>query len=202
MTAFAGERTMPGAIPIESRDAQSSSRRDYGAVAFGIIWAARAVLVWMLAGAILAMALNPAVEWLRRHGVHRRGAAVTIVFLAFLGAVVAAGALIIPPLVSQITDFIHAVPSYVDDITHGRGPLGFLETKYQVVERVQKAVDESGGAKVLAHAGVLVSIGKGIVSFITTSLTIATFRSARTPSSSAPPSIVTRNGPPTAGSKR
>jgi predicted PurR-regulated permease PerM len=107
--------------------------------------------------------------------VKSRGAAVAIVFLIFLGVIVAAGALIIPTLVRQITGFIDAVPGYVDDITHGRGPLGFLETKYHVVEHVQKQVDESGGAKLFAHAGVLVSVGKGIVSFLTTSLTIITF---------------------------
>jgi predicted PurR-regulated permease PerM len=145
------------------------------AIGLGIIWAARAVLVWMLAGAVLAMALNPGVEWFRRHGVKSRGAAVAIVFFIFLGILVAAGALIIPTLVRQITGFINAVPGYVDDITHGRGPLGFLETKYHVVERVQKEVNDSGGAKLFAHAGVLVSVGKGIVSFLTTSLTIITF---------------------------
>jgi predicted PurR-regulated permease PerM len=142
------------------------------AVTLWVIWIARTVLIWVIASVILAMALNPAVAFLQRHGVRRRGIAVGIVFLATLGIIAGAAALIIPPLIGQITDFIDAVPGYVQDLTHGRGPFGFLETKYHVVEKAREAVNGSGGAKILTHAGVLISIGKGIATFITATLTI------------------------------
>ncbi len=142
------------------------------AVVLWILWIARTVLVWMIVAVFLSLALNPAVAWFQRHGVRRRGVAVGIVFLLALGVIAGAAWAIIPPLVRQITDFINAVPGYVDDLTHGRGPLGFLETKYDVVERARDAVQGSGGAKIFTHAGVLVSIGKGIATFITATLTI------------------------------
>ena len=49
------------------------------------------------------------------------------------------GALFIPTLVDQVNSFANKVPDYVHDLTHGRGRLGFLETKYHIVERVKQA---------------------------------------------------------------
>ena len=142
------------------------------AIVLWVIWIARTVLIWVVAAVILAMALNPAVAFLQRHGVRRRGLSVAIVFTAALGIIAGAAAAIIPPLIGQVTDFINAVPGYISDLTHGRGPFGFLETKYHVVERAEVAAKNSGGANVLTHAGVLISIGKGIATFITAALTI------------------------------
>ena len=42
---------------------------------------------------------------------------------------VAIGATFVPTLVHQVHQFADAVPGYVHDVTHGRGRLGFLETK-------------------------------------------------------------------------
>src|SRR3954468_17426394 len=142
------------------------------AIVLWVVWIARTVVVWIIIATFLAVALNPAVAWLQRHGVRRRGPAVGIIFVLALGVIAGAAALIIPTLIRQVTDFIDAVPGYVDDLTHGEGPFGFLETKYQAVEKVQTAVKGSGGAKLLTHAGVLISIGKGIATFITATLTI------------------------------
>ncbi|MDQ3676407.1 MAG: hypothetical protein M3401_06330, partial [Actinomycetota bacterium] len=52
-------------------------------VAAGIwlILVAEGVLIWMLVSLFLAMALNPAVDWLQRHGLRRRGAATAAVYL-------------------------------------------------------------------------------------------------------------------------
>ena len=46
------------------------------AVVLEVIWIARHVLTWIAISLFLALALNPAVEWLqRRRGLKRRGAA-------------------------------------------------------------------------------------------------------------------------------
>src|SRR5207247_10383877 len=52
-----------------------------------VIWVARHVLSWLLISLFLALALNPAVEWLQRHGVPSRGLAAGITFLVALGLV-------------------------------------------------------------------------------------------------------------------
>src|SRR5690348_11451553 len=52
-----------------------------------VLWVARHVLSWLLISLFLALALNPAVEWLQRHGVPRRGVAAGVAFLVALGLV-------------------------------------------------------------------------------------------------------------------
>ena len=54
-------------------------------------------------------------------------------FLALLAA------LLVPPLVDEVDGLADAAPGYVEDITAGRGPLGFLQTDYHVVDRVRSA---------------------------------------------------------------
>src|SRR5947209_12259444 len=52
-----------------------------------VLWVARHVLSWLLISLFLALALNPAVDWLQRHGVPRRGLASGITFLVALGVI-------------------------------------------------------------------------------------------------------------------
>ena len=92
-------------------------------------------MTWILIAVFLSLALNPAVEWLQRHGVRRRGLAVGLTFIVALGAIVGIGSLFVPTLVDQVNQFVDAVPDYIDDLTKGRGQLGFLEAKYHLVER-------------------------------------------------------------------
>src|ERR671933_386195 len=102
-----------------------------------------------------------------------RGKAVALIYLSVLVLIGAFAALVIPTLVKQVNNFIDDVPGYVKDLTHGRGPLGFLETKYHVVERAQDAVGKGGGgSKIFSHAGVLVSIGQGIATAVAGVVTI------------------------------
>ena len=102
-----------------------------------IIWIAREVLTWILIAVFFALALNPAVDWFQRHGIKRRGLAAAVTFLLVLGAIAALGALFIPTLVDEVNGFVDALPGYVNDVTHRRGRLGFLESKYHVTERVR-----------------------------------------------------------------
>jgi predicted PurR-regulated permease PerM len=97
-----------------------------------IIWIARHILTWILIAAFLTLALNPAVEWFQRHGVKRRGAATAITVLLTLFGLAALGALFVPTLVHEVNGFAKALPGYIDDITHRRGRLGFLESKYHI----------------------------------------------------------------------
>ncbi len=142
------------------------------AIVLKVVLIAHTVITWILIAVFLSLAINPAVEWLQRHGVRRRGAAVAIIFVLTLLVIGAAAGLIIPTLAKQISDFADAVPGYVNDLTRGRGPLGFLETKYHVVEKAKEAVGNGGGTKLLSHFGVLLSVGKSVATFITASLTI------------------------------
>lgn len=142
------------------------------AVLLEVIWIARHVLTWIFIATFLAMALNPAVGWFERHGVKRRGIAVSITFMLALAFLAAIGLVFVPTLVSQVNDFVGKLPQYAHDITSGRGRLGFLETKYHIQERIQAAIKDGGAAKLLGFSGVALSVAKGVVSIVVAALTI------------------------------
>jgi predicted PurR-regulated permease PerM len=143
------------------------------AVMLEVIWIARHVLTWILIALFLALALNPAVEWFQRHGLQRRELATALTFLLALAALAAIGITFVPTLVHQVNQFVGKLPDYVHDITHGRGRLGFLETKYHIQERVQRAVREGGATKVFGLSGVALSVAKGVITLVLATVTIA-----------------------------
>jgi predicted PurR-regulated permease PerM len=119
------------------------------------------VITWLLISLFLALALNPAVEFFERQGM-RRGWASFIVFFLALAAFAALGALVIPPLIDQIDTFVGDVP----DLIAGRGSLGFLQEEYQLVDRVEEAIEDQGAGGVLGITTAGIAIARGIVSFI------------------------------------
>jgi predicted PurR-regulated permease PerM len=137
-----------------------------------IVSIARQVIVWVLIALFLALAINPLVELLQRHGLRRRGVATGVSVLLVLLGIAAVGALFIPTLVDNVNKFVDAVPGYVDDLTKGRGRLGFLETKYHVVEKVREQVENGGAKKLLGLSGAAVSITKSIISIVIGAITI------------------------------
>jgi predicted PurR-regulated permease PerM len=137
-----------------------------------VLWVARHVLSWLLIALFLALALNPAVEWLRRHGVKSRGLAAGITFLLAIAAVGGLAALFIPTLVDQVDSLANKVPDYVHDLTHGRGRFGFLETRYHIVERVKEAVKAGGVGKFAVGAGAALTVTKSVLTAVVATLTI------------------------------
>jgi predicted PurR-regulated permease PerM len=138
-----------------------------------VVQAARGVLIWIFVAVFLALALNPAVDWLQQNGVARRGLAVTIVFVGAIIAIAALAATIIPIIVAQVNDFVDAVPDYVEDLTAGRGRLGFLEREYQITQRVREAIAEGGASRVLGISGTALAVTKSVITAVVATVTIA-----------------------------
>ncbi len=136
-----------------------------------LIYFAWHVVTWILLAALLAAALNPAVEALERRGLNR-GRAATVVFAVALLVVTGLGFLVIPRLVSQATDFVDAVPKYVDDLTAGRGPFGFLQERYQIVDRIQAAIEKQGAAGVLGLSRPALGIVQSVVTAVAGVITV------------------------------
>jgi predicted PurR-regulated permease PerM len=130
------------------------------------------VITWILIALFLSLALNPAVEFFERRGL-RRSLASLVVFLLALTAFAALGALLIPPLIDQIREFADAVPGFVEDLTAGRGPLGFLQDDYQIVDKVRDAIESQGAGGVLGVTNVGLALARGVVSFVVGIVTIA-----------------------------
>lgn len=137
-----------------------------------VLWLARSILAWIFIALFLALALNPAVDRVERR-VKRRALATGIVYIAALAAIVAIGALFIPTLVEQVNDFARKVPDYLNDLTKGRGRLGFLQEKYHLVDKARDAVQEGGAAKLFGLSGTAVAVAKGVVTVVVATLTIA-----------------------------
>jgi predicted PurR-regulated permease PerM len=161
-------------ITIRTRTVLKVAMLLLAVVAF--VWLVRRaeqVLVWTLVSLLLAMALNPAVDAFQRIGMHRRGVAAALVFLIVATVVTGIGALVVPTLVQQISDFVDELPRYVRDLTAGHGPFGFLETKYHVVERVQEAVEGDGNAASIAgSANAALDVTRSVATFVIAVLTI------------------------------
>jgi predicted PurR-regulated permease PerM len=137
-----------------------------------ILWISRHVLSWVFIALFLALALNPAVDRLERK-LGRRGAATGVVSVATLAAIALIGWLFVPTLVDQVNSFAHKVPDYIDDLTKGRGRLGFLETKYHLVDKARKALREGGASKLFGLSGTALAVARGIVNAVLAIVTIA-----------------------------
>jgi len=142
------------------------------ALTLEILWIARHVIAWVFIALFLALALNPAVDRLERR-IKRRGIATGVVYVAALAAIVGIGWLFIPTLVDQVNDFARKVPDYLDDLTRGRGRLGFLQEKYHLVDKARKALHEGGAARLFGLSGTALAVAKGVVTAIVATLTIA-----------------------------
>lgn len=142
------------------------------ALTLALVYLAWRVITWVLIAVFLAAALNPAVEFLERRGL-RRGFAAAAVFLAALGAIAVLAWLLVPPLVEQVRKFVDAVPDIVADITAGRGPLGFLEDDFGIVERVRDAIEEQGAGGVLGATAPALAVAQGVVTAVVGAVTIA-----------------------------
>lgn len=138
-----------------------------------VVSATQQVVVWFFVALFLALAINPLVEWLQRHGIRRRGLASGAAFLLVLLGIVLIGALFIPTLVTNVNHFANAVPGYVHDLTTGRGRLGFLETKYHVVEKVREQINNGGAKRLLGLSGAALSVTVSVLNLVVAVLTIA-----------------------------
>jgi predicted PurR-regulated permease PerM len=118
------------------------------------------------------MAVNPLVDRLTKKGL-ARGWAAAVCYLGVLGAIGLVGFSFIPTLVDQVNQFANAIPGYVEDLTAGRGKLGFLETDYQIVERIKEQVSDGGAGKIFGFSDTALSLTKSLFTVVAAVVTIA-----------------------------
>jgi predicted PurR-regulated permease PerM len=109
----------------------------------GLAYATRTVLTELVVAIVLAMALEPLVQVFERRRLSR-GAAVGVSFSLVAVALVCFAYLLFQPLVSELNRFADDLPRVLRELTHGHGRLGFLESKYHIVERARAAVQGHG----------------------------------------------------------
>jgi predicted PurR-regulated permease PerM len=142
------------------------------ALVLALVYLTWHIITWVLIAVFLAAALNPAVELFERRGLSR-GWASGVVFLLTLLVLAGLAYLLIPPLVDQIRNFANALPGLISDLTQGRGPFGFLERKYHIVERVRSAIGNGDVGRILGVTGVAAGVAKSVISAVVGTVTVA-----------------------------
>ena len=137
-----------------------------------VLQIARQVITWILISLFLALALNPAVEFFQRRFTRRRLPAIAITYVIAALAIVALAATFVPTLIDNVNEFAQAVPGYVEDLTAGRGWLGELADRYDVVERVREQVETGGAASLVGASGTALAITQKILTAIVAIVTI------------------------------
>ncbi len=125
--AAAGSRGIPLSTILTSIGAVAAA----SLVAIVIYRLRDLILLFFVAG-FVTLILNPLVVTLQNWRIRRRGLAVAVVtlwgLLVFLGLAVVFGY----PLVNGLTHLADALPSYVHDAEHGRGPIGHIVRRYHI----------------------------------------------------------------------
>jgi predicted PurR-regulated permease PerM len=141
------------------------------AVSVWVLLEAFQVITWMAIAVVLAIALMPAVDRLEAVGIPNSAAVAAVCFAALAVVVLLAWALI-PPLVTQTSELIEAVPDAVDDVTRGRGPLGFLQTEYGIADRAREYLEARTGDGVLGFTAPALGVVRGILTVVVATVTI------------------------------
>ncbi len=139
-----------------------------------LLYRLRDLMMLLVVGGFIALILNPAVIWLQKVGVGRRGIAVLIVSVVsavvFLLLAFAFGY----PLVNGLTHLANNLPAYVNNAEHGKGWIGHLIARYHITTWVN-----ANSAKIVSFARGLskpaLALGKGAISMLMTLLTLFIF---------------------------
>jgi predicted PurR-regulated permease PerM len=124
-----------------------------------VIYKLRKPISWLVIAMFLAIALSGPVNLLSRH--MPRGFAILLAYLALILIPIGIAALIIPPLVRELTDLAKNVPRYVHDaqdwLTHNP-TLRKLDDQYHIGARLQEKARElpthlSDAASTLSDVG-------------------------------------------------
>jgi predicted PurR-regulated permease PerM len=142
------------------------------AICLYLLYQVRRPLLWLLIAVFLAAALSAPVNVLARR--MRRGFAVALVFIGLLGVPALLVALIVPPVITEGTEFAENVPRYARDVTEfveDNERLREFNQDYDITSRLEqeaeKLPERLGGA-----AGTLRDVGLGIVNSLFALITI------------------------------
>ena len=107
-----------------------------------LVRATSQVLTWILIAAFFAVALHPAVNWVeRRAAFGKRWLATLMVFLVAVVLIGGLATLFIVPLIREGSRVIAEFPQIIEDARSGRGPVGGLIERYNLLEYAQNNAD-------------------------------------------------------------
>ena len=137
-----------------------------------VIYLLRKPISWLIIAAFLAVALAGPVNFFQRY--MKRGLAIALVYLGLLAIPIGLGAVLLPPIVNQVSDVATNAPSYVQDVedyVNDNETLRDLNEKYDITEKLSEEAEKLP-SKAGDAAKVLRDIGFGLVSSIFAGVTI------------------------------
>ncbi len=131
-----------------------------------ILYLLRRPISWLIIAAFIAIAAAGPVNVLQRK--MKRGFAIALVYIGLVLIPFGLGALLIPPLVSEIEELAANAPEYVTDVedyVNENKTLNNLNDDYDITTKLQEEAEKLP-EKIPDAAGVLSDIGVGLVNSI------------------------------------
>jgi predicted PurR-regulated permease PerM len=141
-------------------------------LALYLVYLLRQPLGWLVLAGFIAVAVSGPVRFLERW--IRRGLAIAVVYLGVILLPFLIAAVLVPPIVDQANNLATNAPKYARDLTktvQENKTLHDLDKKYDLTKKIEEQAAKLP-AKVGDAAGVLASVGAGIVSSVFAGLTI------------------------------
>ncbi len=110
-----------------------------------LLYRVRHVILLVGVAAFLAVALEPGVTFLQRL-VRSRGLAVAMMAILVALAIGGFVASVVPPITRQAQNLVESLPAYSRELQDSSTPLGRLEQRFHIRERVESAVEEASSA--------------------------------------------------------
>lgn len=138
-----------------------------------LLFLVRGTLVTIYISVLFAMGISPLVRMLERPNVSwlssrlPRWLAILLIYAAILGALVAIGAAVIPPLVQQFEELWRALPGKLDQGQDFLIRIGLLRDRITLGEAMQQAPAVGAGSAAATVLGYLRNVVGGLFGFIT-----------------------------------
>jgi predicted PurR-regulated permease PerM len=134
------------------------------------VWSVRDVLVRVFVAVFLAVSLDPAVRWLVARDM-RRGLAVTLISLIFVGIVAGFLISVIPPMVDQFNVFASGAPEYVERLQRESVRFRGLNERFDLAARLEDATRNLPG---MVTGGVL-GVTRAVFGALANTITVLVF---------------------------
>jgi predicted PurR-regulated permease PerM len=162
----------PGPQPSARTVARTVAIVVLAALVLYVVYLLRKPLGWIVVATFIAVALSGPVNLLHRR--MRRGLAIALAYLGLVLIPVGIGAIVVPPLVREVTKLADNAPRYVHDaqrsLTRNR-TLRKLDNEYHIGAKLQQKAQELP-AHIGDAAGLLSDVGGTIVSSLFAALNI------------------------------
>lgn len=130
-------------------------------------WLVREAIALIFVALILASALDPFVDWLKKFKIPR-GMGIIFVYLLLFVIIASAVILIIPPIATEVKLIANDFPTYYEKVVNGLNYFTMNRTDLEVVDQIQGGLNSATAGLSRAASGAfntLLDIFGGIVSF-------------------------------------